>query len=196
MFVVIACNITENTYAVDCLISELAKNPSAIISLLAMIVTVVLFLWNVFVVRKNSAIEFNRRVKLDYYEITVIEAIKILVTSVSKINKTFVNLKSKYNNANPNELYETCQHYISELDESINIIEEDVVILVALSDFESGKNIEAAVEQFYDKCTNVFSKFSRSALSERQITQLSTRFANLKKCLISKTYKICKDITP
>ena len=143
-------------------INSFLSSPSTIISVVSMLLTIMLFIINVYVIRRNAKIEFERKINLDYYEITVITAMKDLFRIISSIKSEYYQLKNNYNpQRNETSLKKNCEKYLNKIDEYIESIEHSSCVLIQVYSESSSKNLQKVIEDFDDSCTNIVSKYSR-----------------------------------
>ena len=177
-------------------INSFLSSPSTIISVVSMLVTIMLFIINVYVIRRNAKIEFERKINLDYYEITVITAMKDLFRIISSIKSEYYQLKNNYNpQRNETSLKKNCEKYLNKIDEYIESIEHSSCVLIQVYSESSSKNLQKVIEDFDDSCTNIVSKYSRK-LKARKTDLYTEAFNTAISKIIKDVYTICKELTP
>nr|WP_314991880.1 hypothetical protein [uncultured Treponema sp.] len=177
-------------------INSFLSSPSTIISVVSMLLTIMLFIINVYVIRRNAKIEFERKINLDYYEITVITAMKDLFRIISSIKSEYYQLKNNYNpQRNETSLKKNCEKYLNKIDEYIESIEHSSCVLIQVYSESSSKNLQKVIEDFDDSCTNIVSKYSRK-LKARKTDLYTEAFNTAISKIIKDVYTICKELTP
>ena len=112
-------------------IDSLFANPSAIVSVSAMFVTIILFIINICVIRKKAKMDFERKINLNYYEITVIAAMKELFRIISLIKTEYYHLKNNYNSKeNKDTLAMYCQKHLEKIDEYVECMENSSLVFL------------------------------------------------------------------
>ena len=189
-------NYQDASHLSEHFINSVLSSPPAVISVVSMLVTVILFIINVFVIRRNAKIEFERKINLNYYEITVITAMKDLFRIISSIKSEYYQLKNNYNpQRNETSLKKNCEKYLNKIDEYIESIEHSSCVLIQVYSESSSKNLQKVIEDFDDSCTNIVSKYSRK-LKARKTDLYTEAFNTAISKIIKDVYTICKELTP
>ena len=177
-------------------ISSFLSNPSAIVSTVATLINIILFIINAIVIRRNAKVEFNRKIKLSYYEITVITAMKDLLRIISLIRSEYYQLKYDYiPQSNKTLLRKNCEKHLNKIDEYIASMEHNACMLIQVYSEESSKNLQKIIEKFDDSCIDIVSKYSCN-LKVRKIDYYTEMF----NAAVSKTIKgihdVCRNLAP
>lgn len=171
-------------------------NKTTLISFISMLVNIILFIINVFVVRRNAKIEFNRKKDLYYYEITVITAMKNLFRTISSIRLEYYQLKNNYNPQNSKTvLKENCENHLKKIDEYIESMEHNSSVLIQVYSESSNKILQKAIEEFDDSCTDIISKYS-CELKARKIDSHTEAFNTAISKMVEEIYQTCKKLNP
>lgn len=177
--------------------TSLLLNPSAIVSVVAMFITVILFIINICVIRRNAKIEFERKINLNYYEITVINAMKELFRIVSLIKMEYYQLMDNYNPlSDESTLRKNCEIHLNKIDEYIECMGHGSTVLIQVYSESSSKDLQNVIETFDDSCVDIISKYSSPELKTRRIDTHTKAFNTAISKTISDIYKICKQLYP
>lgn len=189
-------NYQDASHLSEHFINSVLSSPPAVISVVSMLVTVILFIINVFVIRRNAKIEFERKINLNYYEITVITAMKDLFRIISSIKSEYYQLKNNYNpQSNEALLRKNCEKHLNKIDEYIESMEYSSYALIHVYSESSSKNLQKIIEDFDDSCTDIVSKYSRK-LKARKTDLYTEAFNNAISKIIKNVYKTCKELNP
>lgn len=178
-------------------IDSLLANPSAIVSVIAMIVTILLFYINVCVIRKNARVDFERKINLNYYEITVIAAMKELFRIISLIKTEYYHLKNSYNSTeDEGTLKEQCQRHLEKIDEYIECMQNNSLVYLQVYSESAGVKLQDVIDLLDDECVTIISKFSEQNINTRRLDAHTKSFNLSTQKAICSVYRLCKELNP
>jgi len=178
-------------------IDSLFANPSAIVSVSAMFVTIILFIINICVIRKNAKMDFERKINLNYYEITVIAAMKELFRIISLIKTEYYHLKNNYNSQeNKDTLAMYCQKHLEKIDEYVECMENSSLLFLQVYSESVSVKLQEVLEKLHDECVDIMSKYSEQNIKIRRIDSHTKSFNASTQSAIINIYSLCKELNP
>ena len=168
-----------------------------IVSIITLVCNIILFIINLFIVRKNEKVGIERSIDLNFYELTLLKSLKEYFDIIGNINSKYSNLVNEYTRTSDIEkCRELSECAIKDLDNIYEKCENEVSPYIIGFSENVGNEIRKLFEKYYDNITNIFSAYSQPSLNQTKLLKLNSSFSENKNKLISSLYTIIKGYCP
>ena len=170
------------------LLKVIGDNPADLISCVALVSKIIITIFNYFWF--NARRRNERRYNLDFtfYQLLVLDISKNLIQFSSETRKLLASL---INECHKNIQVDTSTRSVVERHiEDLEGLRDDICVnhlpLIKGYSVQLGDNVEKIIEEFYDKATDIFSKFDRNTISPEVERKMGNFFAMRTQAYIEK----------
>jgi hypothetical protein len=168
-----------------------------IVSIITLVLNIIIFIINIILMTKNRLGDVKRSIEYNFYELTLIKALKEYFDIIGIVNKNRSDLINEYKKTDDvTKCRKLAETYIKILDGIYEKSENELSpYLIGFSE-EAGSEIHKVVEEYYDATTEILSEYSQPSMNYAKLLKIDSSYSKNTKNLITKIYMVVKRCCP
>jgi len=168
-----------------------------IIQLVALIFSIIFFILNIIILKRNNNIGIKRSIDLNFYDLTLIKSLKDYFSYIGIINTEYSKLVNEYIKTDNEEMCKTLtEKAINELDKIYEKCENEISPYITGFSIDVNSEINKVFEEYYDSTTTIFSEYSQPLLNQSKLMKIRKKYSEGRIKFISDLYRIIKGYCP